>query len=193
MSKYTFEDFVPLSETEALITSGKRITALTEIERTEYSVHDGRVKLGRHLCTLASGVHLRLGHLYGRRLIYSDGLNVFGAPAPTGAHQPFLHDGALYYTADWPLVRIYKDDQPYLGHFGDMIQVGNPHWAGDTMYFECRDDPSDVAVSAWQVWRQKEGEAPEFVVRGANPAVFNGILFYGHWTGAEFEYRTLRL
>lgn len=185
----TFEDFVPYSDTEALISSGKRIAALHEIESTCYSIGEGGlVKLGPRIRTLASGQHLRLGGYCNGQLLYSDAFRVVGAEAPEGAHQPFMHRGRLYYTAEWPGVTIHCDGRRYLGHFDGMVQVGNPHWSGDTMYFEARDTMVPTAVDAWQVWKQVEGGEPEYVCHGANPACYGGFLFYGKWNGERFDY-----
>lgn len=185
----TFEDFVPISHDRALVTTGPELTALDRIERVAYRVREGKVETWGPE-TLVMGEHLRLGGLFGGRLVYSDrasGVVGWDAPSPT-AHQPFEHEGALYYTDDEPWPRIYREGMLFLGHFGDMVQVGNPCWAGGAMYFECRSDPDPCRPDLWEIWRL-DRDGPRFVVRGANPASYGDWLFWGEWNGRGFEYR----
>lgn len=187
-----FEDFVPVSDTHALVSIGPKIAALTRIETIEYAIDtQGVVQLGpRTGAVEAQGTHLRLGGKFDGVLVYSDGFTVKGVPAPSDtAHQPYLYQGDLYYTDEWPFVRIHKNGDRYLDLFGDMAQVGNPHWYEGVMYFEARSDPSPSATDKWEVWSHRPGdEAPTFICKGANPAAWGGWLYYGVWNGRAFEY-----
>lgn len=182
---------MPVSDTEALITTGASLNALDRIERVGYAVDAGdRVHVGPGGLVLAEGESLRLGGWFGDALVYSSAKGVRGASAPTRtAHQPFVHQGTLYYTDGWPHVSIYRDGELFLGHFGDMVQVGNPCWAGDVMYFEARATDDPRAAGAWQIWKRDADGALSFVCQGANPATHEGRLFYGTWNGRCFDYR----
>jgi len=104
-------------------------------------------------------------------------------------HQPFLHEDRLYYTDDWPNVRIYREGVVYLDHFDGYVQVGNPHWGDGVMYFEARRDPDPRRPEGWEVWmRDMDGEL-RYLCKGANPAYHNGWLYWGEWNGQGFTYR----
>lgn len=180
-----FEDFVPVSDTRALITTGHSLNRLDQIEMADYVIVENRVWLGKSQL-VASGESLRLGGIFGR-LVYSSAQGIVGAEcqSPT-AHQPFVKDGALYYTDDWPHVRIYRDGEVFVDHFGNMRQVGNPCWVGDTLYFEARSDDDPCRPDLWEVWRLNG--TPEFVCMGANPSCWDGKLFIGEWNGQHFDY-----
>lgn len=183
-----FEDFVPVSERHALITTGRALNALDQIEMTEYTIDGDRVVLHGRRTILAAGKGLRLGGSFDGQLVYSCDLGVVGAQcrSPT-AHQPFVRNQSLYYTDDWPNVRIYRDGDVFLDHFSDMVQVANPCWGRDCLYFEARSNPHPERPDLWGVW--KLNGKPEFVCKGANPAYFDGKLFWGEWNGRNFDYR----
>lgn len=191
-----FEDFVPISDTEALITTGWRIDALDQVERAPYIVdHDGRLAVGASVEIVATGGYVRLGGLNGepywsdraRGIVHGDRV----VDLPQGGHQPFVHDGSVYYTNDEPRQRIYRDGELFLGHFGSMIQVANPCLTPDgTMYFEARETTHPERPSMWQIWSLAPGAAePRFHFYGANPAWWDDHLFYGVWNGRNFDYR----
>lgn len=190
MKPRIFEDFVPISDSEALVSTGRNLTRLNRIQRARYEVRDGRVTLLEVFHSLARGLRVRLGGWFGDRLVYSDtrGIKGYRRLGPT-AHQPFVHEGAVYYTDGWPHVEIYRNGKVFLGHFGDMIQVANPCFTPDgVMYFECRSDPHPERPDLWEIWKLN-GKGPEYVTMGANPAWHDGRLFYGEWNGTGFDYR----
>lgn len=182
-----FEDFVPISDQLALITTGRSLNALDQIEVVPYRINDGRVSIVGRCAVVAKGNRLRLGGMFNDTLVYSHDRGVVGAhcQSVTG-HQPFVADG-IYYTDDWPDVRIYRDGQVFLDHFGEMVQVGNPCWAEGVLYFEARSNPDPKRPDLWEIWRLN-GE-PERVCTGANPAYWDGKLFVGEWNGRGFDYR----
>ncbi len=193
-----FEDFVPVSGMRALVTTGKTLNALTCIEEVAYALNAGKVVLDdAPTVPLAIGEHLRLGHrLTDDTLLYSDiasGICGMYATSHT-AHQPFYYRGELYYTDDLPNVRIYKEGQQILGHFDGYVQVGNPHWGGGAMFFEARKDPDPKRPDLWEVWKWGEWDGElEFVCMGANPAYFNGWLYWGVWNGCGFDYERAKV
>jgi hypothetical protein len=185
-----FEDFFPVSDSIALVTTGKKLDALDRIETVGYSVRGSKVEIGERLAVLTHGTGLRLGGLFNGRLVYSEiGKGIVGEPnnAPASAHQPFVKDGSVYYTDGWPQVRIYRNGEVFLDHFNDMEQVGNPCWVGDSMYFEARADDDPRRPDLWEIWRY-DGNL-DFVCMGANPSYWNGRLFVGEWNGRNFDYR----
>ena len=193
-----FEDFVPISDTRALVTTGETLGRLDSIESAYWTLlPDGRVKVEippKQAAIMARGEGLRLGGLFGCRLLYSDReRGVVGAQvaSPT-AHQPFLHMGDVYYTDSWPLVRIYHGKHKvFLDRFDGYVQVGNPHWApGGVMYFEARQDADPKRPELWEVWKRLPDGILEKVCRGANPAYFDGRLFWGEWNGRSFDYHS---
>lgn len=199
-----FEDFVPISETEALITTGAALDTLDRVEIVRYQLDDeGYVRMGGSRAVLAKGPGVRLGGFFDGQLIYStrndgvirEGVQVErwdGWVIPKSAHQPFVHEGSLYYTDEWPYVKIHQDGKLFLDHFGPMVQVSNPCWVGDVMYFECRDTVAPNRPDAWQIWSKDRSCScpPRFVAQGANPAQFGGRLFWGEWNGRTFSYRS---
>ena len=183
-----FEDFVPISDSQSLITHGRRLTELRAISLAPYTVDDGgRVQVGAPTDTLAKGSQLRLGGLFDGRLIYSDRDNIVGSPLV--GHQPFLHDGRLYYTAGAPRQRIYCDGVVVVEYFNGFDQVANPCIMGDWLYFEARTDAGPLRCDLWEIWRVMVGGGePERVCQGANPSSWAGRLIVGEWNGRNFDY-----
>jgi len=198
-----FEDFVPVSDTHALITTGLVLDRLTRIELAQYAVKDGRVAVNSVLggVLVCDGGHHRLGHVHSNtskafHLVYSNGNGIVGADVESKtAHQPFVYGCHVYYTDDWPNVRIYKDGEVFLDHFERYCQVGNPHWGADgMMYFEARKDADPQRPEAWEVWRYNpRAQMRRRVCQGANPAYYKGRLFWGEWNGRGFSYRCTRV
>lgn len=192
-----FEDFVPISDSIALITTGRTLTELDRIETVGYSIIGSRVEIGERLSTLIKGRGLRLGGLFDGSLVYSErGRGIFGIPnnASSEAHQPFVHDGEVYYTDDWPHVRIYRGGNVFMDHFDGRIQVGNPCWTGGGMYFEARSDDDPARPDSWEIWCYDSYDGSlSFVCMGANPSYWNGTLFVGEWNGRNFDYRCTAL
>lgn len=194
-----FEDFVPVSGMQALVTTGDRLTELDQLELVQYRMIGDRVEVsdvrGEILHT---GKHLRLGGLCGsgeeERLVFSDkGRGVVGAKVESvTAHQPFVYQGKVYYTDDWPDVRIYCDGKLFIDHFAGYVQVGNPHWGNGTLFFEARRNNDPKHPERWEVWK-RQGEISTLIGYGANPAYWNGWLYYGVWNGRGFDYRRVEV
>ena len=175
------EDFVPVSDTEALITAGPGLRDLSAIALVEWSIEGECIVLSRPI-VLRSGEYLRLGNLTkGGGLIYSEGWE--------GPHQPHLAGGRYYCTNDAPCGQIYRDGKLFIDYWDDTVEVTNP-WVdevGGHIYFEARDG-SSMAPTDWNVWRcDMDGENKELVVHGANPCVFDGSLYFGVWNGHCFD------
>lgn len=187
-----YEDFVPISDVEALVTTGERLDRLDRIERRRYRLVGVYVQVANDGEVLVEGERLRLGGLFDGDLLYSDASGIVGCPEfGRTAHQPTKRGQVLYYT-DGPLesVSIYRQGQEFIGAFGDMVQVGNPCWAEGRLYFEARSDPDPARPDLWQICREP-GRREQFEVLwpGANPAYWNGKLFWGEWNGRSFDYR----
>ncbi len=217
-----FEDFVPVSEDEALVTGGRELVALDTLKRCPYTVdaHGAvTVALNEGYVEVAQGRDLRLGHWLPSLTLPKGGTLVYsrarypGLPSVVGAkvrsltaHQPFVYAGAVYYTDDWPEVRIYRqrpgaipEERLVMGHWPNKrgalyCQVGNPHWdtVRDTMYFEARIDPAPDRPDLWEVWSLKDG-VRQFITSGANPAVYADHLYWGEWNGRGFSYHRTAL
>lgn len=185
-----FEDFVPISGTEALVTTGRTLNRLDRIEIASYRVVGDRVSI-RLLEPVAAAPNVRLGGQFEGRLVYSraGGIEGWACESKT-AHQPYLYENALYYTDDWPNVRIYRDGEVFVDHFDGMIQVANPCWAGGCLYFEARADADPTRPDLWEIWRfHVEHQEIQYVSRGANPSAWGDQLFIGEWNGRNFDYR----
>ncbi len=223
-----FEDLVPVTEDSALVTIGQHLGDLDTIARCPFIVNahgEVTVDLSAAIVEVAGGKNLRLGHwlpksdrMKGGVLVYSRAYYP-GMPSVVGAkvdspraHQPYVYGGSVYYTDDWPEVRIYRQllDEPedftlrvkmVVGHWTkDLVkkycQVGNPHWdhERDVMYFEARVDSAPNRSDLWEVWKyDPQDETQTFVTPGANPAVFNNYLYWGEWNGRGFSYRCTAL
>jgi len=182
-----FEDFFPIDDRLALITTGHKLGMLDRIELYRYTIKKNRVVLQHEIETIIHGESLRLGGMFDNQLVYSDANGVGGIEGKT-AHQPFIHERSVYYTDDWPHVKIYKDGEVFVDHFDDMIQVGNPCWLNGTLYFEARNTDHPQAADQWKICRLN-GDKPEVMWPGANPAGLENKLFWGEWNGKFFDYR----
>lgn len=185
-----YEDFVPVSDGEALITRGRSLTALGEIALAPYRVEGERVVLSGKGRTLASGGHLRLGNLNGGVLGYScSGVGLVNTPcfSPSGI-QPFTTDADCYWNE--PGRGIWRNGELFLSHWNGGA-VGKPAVAGRWLYFEAR-GPGAPMPQGWEVWRVS-GEDREFVCIGANPHPWNDWLFFTDFSAyPEFFTRRVR-
>lgn len=183
-----FEDFFPVKNGWALITRGVSFDKLNEVVLTQYVEIHGKFVVDYESGILqATGVNCRLGGQFDNRLVYSTDSGVPGVKSKT-AHQPFVYGNSIYYTDDWPHVKIYRDDKELVvDHWDDYLQVGNPCVHSDTIYFEARNTDDPKAVDAWEIWKQK-GKRRTFVCKGANPAWWNGLIV-GEWDGSKFSYK----
>jgi len=194
-----FEDFFPLSDRHALITTGEKLNRLDKIETISWKLMGDRVFFTSDPLEVVSAPNVRLGGVFDGKLVYSHSGGIVGADifSPT-AHQPFVKDNDIYYTDEWPKVKIHKHDgvsefaEIYVDHFGQMQQVGNPCWIGDDLYFEARESVAPKDAGLWQIWRLRNGEL-EFVTYGANPAGLQNKLFWGEWNGKCFNYRCTKI
>jgi len=189
-----FEDFFPLSDRHALITTGEKLDKLDKIETIAWNIIGGdRVFFTSDPLALVSAPNVRLGGVFDGKLVYSHSGGIVGADIfSKTAHQPFVKDNDVYYTDNWPKVKIYRNEETYVDHFGQMQQVGNPCWIGDDLYFEARESMNPHRPELWQIWRLRNGQL-EFVTYGANPAGLQNKLFWGEWNGKCFNYRCTKI
>lgn len=185
------EDFVPISDTRALISAGPGFRNLVVIAEVDWRTtqltnvdnpykEDGACIVLENPEIIRVGQYLRLGHYANERaLIYSDGF--------TGPHQPFLHRGHIYWTNDAPDGRIYRDGELFIDHWPGIVEVSNPWVTDEAIYFEARDE-GIAAPEGWWIWRSDlTGQNKHRVSRGANPCVYDGTLYYGIWNGSCFD------
>lgn len=162
---FQIEDFVPISKDRVLVTAGRNIRRLNFILEINWDLSDP--------VHLKSGKYLRLGHIYKEELIYSDGWKSF--------HQPFKHSSGLYETNGAPNGRIYKNRELFINHWGEMAEIGNPWIDDDLIFFEGR-EKNNLAPQGWWIYcADLNGKNIRKLIKGANPCIYNGKLYYGKW------------
>lgn len=171
------EDFVPVTPTRALVSAGRTFRDLNFILEVSYRL-GARLEISEP-SVLREGHYLRLGHRHGETLVYTDGWQ--------GPHQAFHHRGSIYYSDDAPTARLYRDGAVLIDHWPGVSEVGNPWCDGGDLYFEARD--ADVASpDGWHVYRADlDGRNVRRLVRGANPCVYDGFIYFGVWNGRAFD------
>lgn len=173
------EDFVPYSDTRALISAGPNFRELNFIGDVKYDFQD-TLKLS-DIYILRRGAYLRLGHWDAEEyLLNSDGWK--------GAHQPFYYNGRIYYSNDAPTARLYCDGKLLIDHWGDIAELGNPWVTDERIWFEAR-DKNDPAPEGWVIHHanHKGGDITYFCP-GANPCIYKEMLYYGIWNGSSFDF-----
>lgn len=172
------EDFVPVTEERALVTAGPHLRKLSFILDVHYRFGDGTLDLSDP-AIVREGDYLRLGHLHDDEgLVYSEGWE--------GPHQPFRHDGSLYYSDDAPSARLYRDGKVLIDRWDGVAEVGNP-WVDDFIWFEARAE-GDEAPWGWHLYRANlDGSNVTKLFVGANPCMFRETLYYGLWNGRGFD------
>lgn len=173
------EDFVPVSNSRALVTTGPGFRNLTTVVEVDWH-EDGECLILDNPTVIRTGEYLRLGHYAsGGGLIYSDGFE--------GPHQPHFAYGHIYWTNDAPNGRIYRDGKLFIDHWSGIAEIGNPWATRDAIYFEARNE-TVAAPDGWWVWRAgHDGKDMVRVCQGANPCVFKETLFYCAWNGSSFD------
>lgn len=169
-----YEDFYPITENLALVTTGDRL--LTEIRIvTHWEVDENGKVIIKNSYPFIKGNHLRLGNIYKGKLFYSDDGYFEGEEK----EQPFRFEGGLLYTFD---TRIYMNGKILIDHWDNYISVGNPTVDGDLVYFEANKNGSQ---EGWDIWRfnLKTKEKELVKEHAANPNVLNGNLYYTKWNG----------
>jgi hypothetical protein len=170
------EDFVPVSDNRALVTAGKDYRHLCFILYVSYRFTD-RLELSEP-AIVHTGTYLRLGHLYGSDIIYSDGWK--------GPHQPFKHKTGYYYSDGAPAAKLYRDGKVLIDHWDGLAEVGNP-WVDDHLWFEARHERQQ-APQGWGIYRADlDGTNRKFLFVGANPCTYKDTLYYGLWNGEAFD------
>ena len=198
----TFEDFYPLTDTDALVVTGGESWADSKsdhrdymrnkyVVRLPYQVRGNAVHLGEITECVASGTHVRLGNYAGSKLCYSDDYKIYHGSELflRKGEQPFLHDSGLYYTFE---SEIWKDDVVFIPKFGKFTEVCHPTIYNDWVYFECL---LGSAPDGWQVWRQHmtTNRRERVLLHGANPYCFEGYLYFSWWTSFSNLLNTKRI
>jgi hypothetical protein len=172
------EDFVPYSDTRALVSVGKNFRELNYILDVEYKFTD-KLYLGEPSVARV-GKYIRLGHWNEwDQLIYSDGWE--------GPHQPFYHQGKHYYSDDAPNARLYCNREILIDHWGEVAELGNPWVTDERIWFEAR-DKSNPAPEGWNIhYSDLDGGNITYFCSGANPCIYKDTLYYGIWNGKSFD------
>lgn len=171
------EDFVLYSKSRALISAGPGYRKLTVIADVSYkfdkTLHLGDVQI------LRRGEYLRLGHFYKGDLFYSESWQ--------GLHQPFIHEGDVYYTDNAPNGKIYKNGKIFIDHWDWIVEVGNPWIHEDKIWFEVLKE-HQTAPNDWEIYHADlNGKNIQYFCDGANPCIYEDILYYGLWNGKSFD------
>lgn len=170
------EDFVPYSETRALVTAGPNYRELIYIADVQYEFRQ-ELHLSDSV-VLLRGKYLRLGHFAGDELVCSDGWE--------GPHQPFRHASGYYYTDDAPNARLYRDGRVLIDHWPGVCELGNA-WVDDFIWFEARHEDMP-APAGWNLYRADlDGLNISHLFVGANPCMYGDSLYYGLWNGETFD------
>ena len=171
------EDFVPYSKSRALISIGPDLRTLCAIVDVSYKF-DKTLRLG-DMEILRTGVYVRLGHLYHGNVIYSEGWE--------GLHQPFIHEGDIYYTDDAPNGKIFKNGKLFLDHWDGIAEISNPWIHEDQIWFEARYEWEE-APKGWSIYTaDMQGKHIRLRCSGANPCIYEDTLYYGLWNGTSFD------
>lgn len=164
------EDFVPYSPTRALITAGPSLDRLKFLVDAEYT--DDIVVTPRDI--VATGTYIRLGHMHEGVPVYSDG---------RGPHQPFRYGADMYCADDAPTARIYRNGKLLIDHPPGVSQIGKPWVHNDVIYFEGHDADKPVPFH-WNIYRADlDGSNVERLCEGANPVIYDNVLYTSVWLG----------
>lgn len=178
----TYEDFCPISDTEALIVTGAEYTALTDLKKVGYELDEGRVKLTSIGETLVKGTHLRLGNLINGVPIYSDN----GDMLFLKGEQPYSCEIGFLYKKEG---KIWLNEKVLIEKWGEYLAIGRPTYYNGLVYFEARKEGNSITSPLfWEIWTfNPETKEKRFVRMGANPYCYEGKLFYQKWEGGKFE------
>lgn len=167
------EDFVPYSGDRALITAGPSLDKLKFLVDVTYTE---KLKI-EPVTVLATGSYIRLGHMHEGKPVYSDG---------RGPHQPFRYGNDIYWADGAPNARVYRNGILLINHLPGLSQIGKPWVHDDVIYFEGH--PADKPVPwYWSVYRADlDGSNVERLCEGANPVIYDGVLYTSLWDGDRF-------
>jgi hypothetical protein len=175
------EDFVPYSDSRALVSAGKHYRALNFILDVGYIFDEGLTLY--EPIVRETGSWLRLGHYHNGMIVYSEG--------GSGPHQPFMFGTDCYYTDNAPHAKLYKNGRVLIDHWGDVAELGNAFVDDLGLIFEARRE-CQAAPSGWALYSaDHDGKKVKYLCNGANPAIYNGTVYYGIWAGTQFDIATM--
>jgi len=173
------EDFVPYSDTRALVSAGKGFRELNYILDVKYEFRDKLYLSEKEIIRI--GDYVRLGHYdeWGE-LVHSDGWK--------HNHQPFMYQGLCYETGDAPNGKLYRDEELLIDHWGEVAELGNPWVVDDRIWFEVR-DKDNPAPEGWNIhYADLDGGNITYFCPGANPCIYKDMLYYTIWNGTSFDF-----
>lgn len=190
-----YEDFCPISNTEALIVCGPKYNSLNEIAKVTYTIKFNKVVILSKTTVNTTDGYVRLGNIEDKGLLWcsiGDDIWMGESKFATGI-QPYYFAGGLLFSKDnkiW-LNQLFVDDKIIVEPWGEYVQVGRPTYYKGSVYFEARKTDDKHAAEAWEVWRMtlRTGEK-EFLCRGANPYLFHDMLFYSDYDRLNHHFST---
>jgi len=190
-----YEDFYPITDELALITSGEDYEHLQWLKIVTYKVGSDSKVIITNDVAFKKGTHIRLGNIYNGKIVYSDN-NVI-EPFNIKGEQPFMTNRGVLYTNDGGIyektfsgitIKVIPDinNVKIIDLWGDIKELGNPCEHDGWIYFEARKEPAPMG---WQIWKFNIKTSERKLVReyGANPYVFRGKLYFSKWDGKKFE------
>jgi len=183
------EDFVPINDTMALVTTGETYVTQPAIAIVTYSVNDTLVIIDESSAIyIKEGIHLRLGGVFNNKILYSNrGEGIVGRrDLPLDAEQPYKTiDGRVVY-AKIDHNGIFIEDELLFPIFDSYKSIGKPTVYADYVYFETiHNKYCNVLADPvwWEIWRysMRTLEFTKVLDHGANPHIRDDILFYSSW------------
>jgi len=209
-----YEDVVALDETTALLTVGSMLATLNRVLLVNYvETKEGKLEF-TPTKKLIEGAYIRLGNVADGFVYFSEGnpLHSTGASevkklnlltdeitivmtGPENPHQPFFNlDKKLYYTGDAPRARIYCNGNVFIENDDDFRECGNPFIYNNFMYFECLPHNMAHRPQGWVIYRMNlTTHEKEFVIKGANPSLYNGFLYYDVYQAGSSSFLAYRV
>jgi hypothetical protein len=204
------EDLYIIDDENLLFSAGNVSNKLNRIYKSKYTIENGVVhfrKLIRHP-HISSKDYVRLGNVNQHEvLVYSKrGVGVIGSTVKIfsrTAAQPFQIENDTYYTEfsdDSPLANSIYCNNKLLFHLDDVnqklgkkyIEGGNPYVVDDNLFFEANTKKDSLATWDILVYNLKEKTFRHMISGAANPAFYDGKLFYCDMAEAAADVKKAR-
>jgi hypothetical protein len=177
-----YEDFVPISDVVALASVGPAIDKLDKICKVLYEINSDEIVLNKFQEIIVRGEYLRLGCMYDKTLVFSErNCGIFGCDIIKSktAYQPFKNESGTYYVDDFPLPKIFFNNQILIPHWDNFVSVAKPFVYKDYIYFEAR-RKINKAPKGWEIWKMNLNTMEKELVatQAGNPSIYCDNLFY---------------